>query len=753
MAISFIAQWPMQNPVKTYFDLRIPVVFALLLLFATAAAGAVEETSAPPVFPEPPGLEPEIQFWTRIYTEVDGQQGLLHDTRDLSVVYEQIELPRNASSKSRERIIERHREKYRGILRKLGRGRRTGLSTDEERVLGLFPSGVKNTTLQSAARRIRFQLGQADKFQAGLIRAGAYENHIQSTLAEMGLPSQIAALPHVESSYTPEAYSRIGAAGLWQFTRSTGRRFMRVDHIVDERLDPYLATVAAASLLEQNYRVTGTWPLAITAYNHGASGMRRAVRKLGTRDIETIVRQYRSRTFGFASRNFYVEFLAASRVARSPERHFGTFVPHAPIDYDRFELPFYGAPSPIAQALGIPIDTLRKANPSLQPSVWRGAKRIPRGFNLKVPRTELRRPLHVALKDVDPQHQHARQTRDTYHVVQRGETLSGIAQHYGLKTQQLQVLNDLRSRHRIRAGQKLRLPSESMTAKGSGNARVVQRNSSLSPTGEYAVQKGDTLNGIAIRFGVSEKALTAANRLRNPNQIKPGQVLKVKTIASSRAPASKPKSRTPTRPIEVLNSSPPAALARTDVPTQVPETPLVEVAAESGQDRSAEASGLLADPNDYSVASDGTIEVQAMETLGHYAEWLGIRASRLRSINQLRYGQPLPVHSRLKLDLSRIRPQEFERHRLAYHRGIQEDFFSEWEISGTESHRLERGDSLWVLSHRQFNVPLWLLRQYNPDVDFDSPPEGAQITVPILKRREWIEGARNARRPKPDSLS
>jgi membrane-bound lytic murein transglycosylase D len=186
--------------------------------------------------------------------------------------------------------------------------------------------------------------------------------------------------------------------------------------------------------------------------------------------------------------------------------------------------------------------------------------------------------------------------------------------------------------------------------------------------------------------------------------------------------------------------------------------PLVAVAAEAdaGSEVEAEASEpaeLLADPSDYSVASDGTIEVQANETLGHYAEWLGIRASRLRSINRLAYGQNLDAHSRLKLDFTRVDPGEFERRRLHYHRSLQEEFFSEWEIAGTETHRLRRGDSLWVLSHRRFNVPIWLLQQYNPDVDFESSTAGTRITVPLLKRREWMEGAQNAGRPPGKPLS
>ena len=129
-------------------------------------------------------------------------------------------------------------------------------------------------------------------------------------------------LPHVESSFNPAAYSKVGAAGLWQFMRSTGRRYMRIDNSVDERLDPFRSTEAAAQLLSYNYRLLGTWPLALTAYNHGAAGMRRAKEAMGTDDIVKIVRQHKSPSFGFASRNFYVSFLAALEIDSHPDKYF-----------------------------------------------------------------------------------------------------------------------------------------------------------------------------------------------------------------------------------------------------------------------------------------------------------------------------------------------------------------------------------------------------------------------------------------------
>lgn len=781
-------------------SLRAGLFLGLVCLIAVAAPPAPAHAESEP-FPSPAALEPDVRFWTRIYTEVGTDGGLLHDTRDLAVVYEEVELLKGVSQRTRDHAIQQRRERYQRILRKLASGARTGLSADEARVLALFPPKVSNGTLHEAAQNVRFQLGQADKFRAGVIRSGAYVDHIEKTLRDMGLPRQIAALPHVESSYTPTAYSRVGAAGLWQFTRSTGQRFMQVDHIIDERLEPDIATVAAARLLEQNYRVTGSWPLAITAYNHGASGMRRAIQQVGTRDITRIVREYRSKSFGFASRNFYVEFLAASRIAEAPERYFGHLVRDTPIDFDRIELPFYATPDSLSRALGVPITTLQAANPALRPSVWQGQKRIPRGFELKVPRAELPRPLHLAFADVPKSDRHAKQTRDIYHVVSSGDSLSRIAARYGVRESELQALNGLKSRHHIRAGQKLRLPSDqtrsvrvaSVPSEPEPARAPIAEAARIEPPadGRYTVQRGDSIARIARLYGMSESDLLQINQLANRNKIYPGQVLRVSASGEQQiaraetaaAPAAVPPLAAQPEPVAKQEPTATPVVARpAPAPTPVPvpaETPvlvaaapiaepppaavepidqtapLVAVAAEAGESGEAEAverPGLLADPSDYSVASDSTIEVQNMETLGHYAEWLEIRASEIRSLNKLKYDQSLPIHGHIKLDFSKVDPADFERRRVDYHRAMQEEFFAEWEISGTETHELRRGDTVWVLSQRRFNVPLWLLQQYNPDTNLQSTMPGTQITVPVLKRRESGEATTSARRAEPSPV-
>jgi membrane-bound lytic murein transglycosylase D len=433
------------------------VSIVILGLLAASVAGAARGD-----FPHPRALDPDVTFWKRIYSEVGTDGGLIHDTHDLGLVYEVVKFP---SRHGTDRHTENRKRYYQGILRSLAAGKRTGLSRDEQRVLALFGGDVTNARLRLASERIRFQLGQADKFRAGIIRSGAYMNHILSNLRDMNLPLEIANLPHVESSFTPNIYSRTGAAGLWQFMPATGRRFMRVDHIVDERLDPWRASIAAARLLEQNYRVTGSWPLAITAYNHGASGMRRAAQQLGTKDIARIVREYRSPTFGFASRNFYVEFLAATHVATNHEKYFGKLTLERPVDFESVTMPFYAKPRDLANALGVDVATLEKANPALRPGVWSNTNFVPKGYSLRVPSAALDRPLGEALAAMPNGTRYASQGggSSTY-VVRKGDTLSKIASRHGLSTQRLASLNGIRRYNNIRVGQRLKLPGTTRMA-------------------------------------------------------------------------------------------------------------------------------------------------------------------------------------------------------------------------------------------------------------------------------------------------
>ena len=159
-------------------------LFLVLLVFAAAGA---DET-----FPQPPELQRDVDFWVNIFTHYSTDQGVLHDNRNLAVVYERVDLPAKMSRRERQRQVKKRREKLQAVLKTLASGERDSLSAEEARVLALWPDDVSNSTLKAAGKRIRYQQGLQDRFQDGLVRAGHYRTHIEKELAALGVPVELA---------------------------------------------------------------------------------------------------------------------------------------------------------------------------------------------------------------------------------------------------------------------------------------------------------------------------------------------------------------------------------------------------------------------------------------------------------------------------------------------------------------------------------------------------------------------------------
>src|SRR2546430_1697230 len=386
-------------------------------------------------------LERDVQFWIRVYTQIDTNAGFLHDQYNLGVVYDTLHFALNTTPAERERQVDQAREGYVAALRRIADAGDAPLSADDQRTKDLWGADITPARLRSAIDDIRFQLGQADRFRAVLIRSGAWETHIAETLANLGLPAELAVLPHVESSFNPAAYSKVGAAGLWQFMRSTGRRYMRIDSAVDDRLDPFRSTEAAAQLLAYNYRVLGTWPLALTAYNHGTAGVRRAKETLGTDHIVRIVRSYSSRTFGFASRNFYVSFLAALDIDRNPEKYFGALQKQSEARFQEVQMPAYVPMATLERALKIDADKLRALNPALLRSVWDGQQRVPKAYHLRLPAEGSPCTRELLAQRLRPAEVLARPRRPPRCRVPRADTLTRAAVRYGVAARPPAPLN------------------------------------------------------------------------------------------------------------------------------------------------------------------------------------------------------------------------------------------------------------------------------------------------------------------------
>jgi membrane-bound lytic murein transglycosylase D len=617
------------------------------------------------LFPQPPELDRDVAFWVSIFTEYSTDEGILHDNRDLGVVYARLDMPEKTPRRERNRRVAAERKKIQAVLRTLAGGKRDNLSAEESRILALWPDDVPNETLAAAAGRVRYQHGLRDRFERGLERSGRWRAYVDETFTALGVPTDLVALPHVESSYNPDARSHVGASGIWQFTRSTGRRFMRVDHVIDERNDPFAATRAAGQLLAYNYSLTGNWPMAITAYNHGLAGVRRAMRQYGDTAYVDILRKYNGRTFGFASRNFYVAFLAAREVDRNIDKYFPGLVPEPPIAYATAALPHYVSVDGLSNALGVSSREIARHNPALQATVWEGSKHLPKGYTLRLPETATRESLGKLVATLPDDAIFDEQLPDMFHTVARGDTLSEIAETYDTRVSTLVALNQLGSRHRIRAGQRLRLPAAGPAPEASE---------------------------------VPEPVLVAA------------------TAAAS---------------VDLVADDPVAESvgAADEVGEMMPATMTDDLAASM---LSTIQTALLSDPSDYSVADDGTIEVQPLETLGHYGDWLEIRTQRLRDLNGLAFRTPVTVGQRIRLDLGTVDAKTFEERRVAYQRMQQDRFFRKHVISEVIEHTIERGESIWVVALRKYEVPVWLFRQYNPGLDMHTVHPGTKVQIPVL---------------------
>jgi membrane-bound lytic murein transglycosylase D len=639
-------------------------LWAAALLFAASAGWAADD-----LLPQPPELQPDVDFWIRVYSEVSTDEGFIHDQRVLAVVYEKVSFAPGSTPRDRQAQVDAVREKYQQLLRYFAAG---GVPRDasEQRVHDLWPAGTTAARFATAVDDVRFQLGQSDRFRAGLERAGRWQSHIAETIARAGLPPELASLPHVESSFDPEAYSKVGAAGLWQFMRSTGRRFLRIDNSVDERMDPFRATEAAAQLLSYNFRALGTWPLAITAYNHGAEGTRRARDRMGTTDIVRILREYNSPLFGFASRNFYVSFLAAHTIDSNPHKYFGSLQLQSVARYQETELGASAGIANIERATGVARALLRPLNPALRDPVWSGARPVPAGYKLRLPAggTSWTRELLAARLGTvaEPTPVVAAASGPVY-VVQRGDTLESIARSNGVTLRTLLALNTLRNQNYVYEGQHL----------------VIASGGAQPEPGVSMVSASPASPAIAAAVGEARAEQASAARVA---VARPAQPLSI-TQAADQGPALLPG----------------------DTGTESAESV------------------------DLGVGDNDTIRIAAAETLGHYADWLGLTARRLRALNGLTARTPLLIGGRLKLDFSKTDHTQFEQRRRDYHQRLQAEYFAANRIVGTDVYLTQRGDSLWSVTKKNARLPVWLLQQYNPDVDFSALRPGTQIVLPRVE--------------------
>lgn len=370
-----------------------------------------------------------------------------------------------------------------------------------------------------------------ERFELALGRAARYLPFIREELRRAGMPLDLAYLPMVESAFNPGARSRARAQGLWQFMAGTGKLYdLRVNGLVDERNDPYLATVAAVRHLGDLYAMFNDWELALAAYNSGPGRVTRALRRSkGATDFWALRRHLPRET-----RNYVPAMWAALIVAKSPEE-FG---------FPRFEerpdclgrVPVDGALDleVLAERVGVAVELLAELNPALVHRLTPAEGR----YQLAVPCGE--EEAYAAAVAAIPAGERVRQF---LHVVRKGDTLSAIARRYGSTIETILAANRLRSPRSLRVGQTLVVPRAPGGTAAPPRRTASREGGKAGPGGpasaghappaatggavSHVVRSGDTLFAIARRHGTTVTELMRLNKLAS-TRIRPGDVLAVR---------------------------------------------------------------------------------------------------------------------------------------------------------------------------------------------------------------------------------
>ncbi len=470
-------------------DMKKLMLFICGMLLAIQVFGS-EYQQNQELFPLPENLKPNVNFWTKVYSQYDGNQFILHDNENFDIIYEIHTIEdKNISEKRKWDEIEKVKKEYQKTLIELSQRQKLdveSLNDREKHVYQLFFPDQSAKAFAEAASRIRSQKGLKDEFIRSIARSGRYMDHILETFKKSNLPLELTMLPHVESSFNNKAYSKFGAAGIWQFTRGTGRLFMNINYSVDERFDPEKATEAAARLLKKNYEILGTWPLALTAYNHGVNGLKNAVRKLGTTDIGEIVENYESRQFKFASRNFYAEFLAALHVAQNYQTYFGDITLEKPPNYLQITIPYFMKLSALVDQLDISIEDVKELNPPLRHNILNSSRRLPKGLQLRIPWRENFNQLDF-LAHIPSSEKQVEQIETHWYKVEPGDNLKKIAKKFNTNVDDIIASNDdIDDIHKIYVNQIIRLSGREEISDRTKEKIMLAVNQTLVQDAEYS---------------------------------------------------------------------------------------------------------------------------------------------------------------------------------------------------------------------------------------------------------------------------
>jgi peptidoglycan lytic transglycosylase D len=335
--------------------------------------------------------------------------------------------------------------------------------------------------------------------ERGLARSGRYRELIQGILRQEGVPQDLIYLAQAESGFYPQALSRVGARGMWQFMSSRARGYgLSRDQWLDERQDPEKATRAAAHHLRDLYNQFGDWYLAMAAYNSGPGTIQQAVKRTGYADFWEL---YKRNVLPKETRNYVPIILAVTIMTKNPAQYgLGDVVAQSPIPYDTVRIDYPVDLRLVAQCVDAPVSVLQDLNPSLLRLVTPSG----RAFELRLPMGTKDAYL-AAIERIPP----AVRLWWRYHQVLPGDTLASIARTYRTSPKAIAQENDISPEASLELNSKLIIPIApgKLSAMEDG-ATYVRR-----PV-RYKVRRGDTVQSVADNFGVPPLMVRRWNHLR-----------------------------------------------------------------------------------------------------------------------------------------------------------------------------------------------------------------------------------------------